>query len=436
VNDACAEPATSRRLVSLDAFRGFVIAGMLLVNATWGESEWGEGFGGWLAMQLAHVPWNAPAQGATFTDLVFPWFLFIMGAAVPLSRRRGRGRDAGPVRVILTALRRGLVLYLLGVLLTHASGWTERPMGWTDLLSWNILQLIGVAYVVAMIVSLLPRWAWWTFVGVVLLAKLIVMVGLDAEWLRTTLASGTAPLEPRQPESPLGQGTFTHFDDGKRFLAREHVAPDTLATSLDRYAVGWIGMAQQWLPAAAIAMLGAISVDALLRESVSRARRAAQVAVFGAVLTIVGMFLQWGYGPSGGGLLGPLTTPLSKWFFSAPYCLVASGTGAMLLALFFWVIDVRGWSWCAEPWRTYGVNALALYVGAELVWKLALSKWQMPVPGEGASAVPGAINAWIGSALPEGAWGGFAGLSFAVLWLGTWWLVCRALDRRKLYLRV
>jgi predicted acyltransferase len=438
--------AGRERLVSLDAMRGFVIAAMLLVNATWGEDAWGEGLGGWLAGQLAHVPWNAPAQGATLTDLVFPWFLFIMGAAVPLSMRSGRGRGRSGVTRVLIALRRGAILYLLGVLLTHAGSWTERPMAWTDLLSWNILQLIGVSYVVATAVSLAPRWAWWAFVGVVLAAKTVVMVGLDPEWVRGALEAGSSPLAARNPEAPTGAGTFTHFDDVKRLLAREHVAPIGLASSLDRSALGWLGMAQQWLPAAAIAVLGALAADRLLDERTPRARRARDLALGGALATLLAFGLQAGYDAAGGGWLGPLTIPFSKWFFSPAYCLLAAGTGALLLAACFWTIDVRGIRRLAEPWRTYGVNALALYVGAELTWKLAISRWTMPTPDGGSSAIPGAVNAWVGAALPDGTlvplpggglfWSAIAGVSFAVLWLAGWWLVCRWLDRRGIYLRV
>ncbi len=436
------------RLVSLDAFRGFVIAGMLLVNATWGEAGWGEGAGRWLAMQLAHVPWNDPLQGATFTDLVFPWFLFIMGAAIPLSMRSGRGRGKPPGRRVLLALRRGLIIYLLGVLITHAGSWTERPASWTDLLSWNILQLIGVAYVVATVVSLLPRWAWWTFIGAVLVAKASVIAGIDAGWVRGVLAGSAHEMPPRNPEAPTGPGTFTHYDDVKRFLAREHVDTATAWGAADRYALGWLGMGQQWLMCAVIALLGALSVDRLLREGEPGGRRAATLAIGGAVATLLAYLLQLGYRAEGGGLLGPATMPFSKWFFTPSYCLLASGTGAMLLALFYWVIDVRGVRRLAEPWRTYGVNALALYVGAELSWKLAFSRWKLPAPGrEGeGSSVPGAVNAWVARWLPEGTllplpwgevhWAAVSGLCFALLWLAGWWLVCRALDRRGIYVRV
>ena len=85
-------------------------------------------------------PHPAPAQGATFTDLVFPWFLFIAGCAIPLSMRSGRGRAMPAGRKIVAAVRRGLVIYLLGVLLTVAGSALDRPLAWTDWFAWNILQ--------------------------------------------------------------------------------------------------------------------------------------------------------------------------------------------------------------------------------------------------------------------------------------------------------
>lgn len=437
------------RLVSLDVFRGLVISSMLLVNATWGESSWGEGLGSAAALQLAHVPWNAPAQGATLTDLVFPWFIFIMGAAVPLSMRSGRGRGVPGWARLLRACRRGVSLYVLGVVVTHAGSWADRPMAWSDLASWNILQLIGVSYVVAVAVSLFPKWAWWVFVGVVLASKAAVMAGIDAEWARSTLAGAAEPMGPRNPDAPAGAGTFTHYDDVKRVLAREHVAPDGVWAAADRFVLGWLGMAQQWLPCAAIAVLGALATDRLLSAGSSakdRVRAARGVALAGVAAVALGFALQWGYRETGGGALGALTMPFSKWFFTPAYCLLAAGTGAILLAGCYAAIDVKGWRRLAEPWRTYGVNALALYVGAELLWKLVVSRWRMGVPGDGSSTIPGAVNAWVAWALPDGelvrvgahalGWSAVSGVAFAALWLAGWWWVCRSLDRRGVYLRV
>lgn len=435
------------RLVSLDAFRGFVVASMLLVNLTWGEAQWGTGLGQRLALQLAHVDWNDPRQGATFTDLVFPWFLFIMGAAMPLSMASGRGRSVPAGRRALAALRRAAVLYLLGVLLTHAGAWLDRPAAWTDLLSWNILQLIALAYVAVVVVGLLPRWAWWAFPIAVLLARWASLTLTDAAWLRDTLASGPIPLQPRSPEHPIGPGTFTHFDDLKRYLCREHIDPAAgVWPAIDRRLLGWIGMAHQWLPCAAIATAGALAVDWLMRARNRPILHAATLMAAGAAALALAALLQWGYQPTGGGLLAGFTVPYSKWLFTPAYCLLAAGSGAVLLAACFLGIDVARQRWLAEPWRTFGVNAIALYLGAELSFKLAFSRWLLPLPDGAPAALPGAINAHVAARLPRGelvawadgalTWDLVSGLAFAVLWLAGWWLVCRWMDRRGLYLRV
>ncbi|MFL5632847.1 MAG: heparan-alpha-glucosaminide N-acetyltransferase domain-containing protein, partial [Gemmatimonadaceae bacterium] len=97
-----AVPAARERLVSLDVFRGLTVAGMLLVNNP----------GTWSAIfpPLEHAEWN----GWTPTDLIFPFFLFIVGITthLSLSSRRARGDD--DAAVVKQILRRGIIIYLLG----------------------------------------------------------------------------------------------------------------------------------------------------------------------------------------------------------------------------------------------------------------------------------------------------------------------------------
>lgn len=399
------------RLHSLDAMRGFVIAAMLLVNMTWDQ--------GALPAQLFHVPWNAPAQGATFTDLVFPWFVFIAGAAAPLSLRAGRGKGMTNRQIISTAATRATKLYLLGVLLTVASFATERPLTWGDLLSWNILQLLGVAYFFVVLAQLLPpRWR-----------VAIVVVVLAAKWATFLLPYETiATLVKLRPAegAPLGPGTWAHFDGVKQLLHMEHIAEPTLISLL----VGWLGMAAQYLPLATIGMIGALATERIERGR--DVRSALTVAAWGAVFVAIGTALQWGYNPAGGGLWGTATVPYSKWLFSPAYCLLAAGTGAVLLAAFFALIDVAGLV-ALGPLQSLGKNALAVYVGAELSFKLIFSKWLLPLPDAGADSIAGAIQAWIGHATGSPV---AASLGWALLWVAAWTLIAVRLDRRGLYWRV
>jgi hypothetical protein len=101
------------------------------------------------------------------------------------------------------------------------------------------------------------------------------------------------------------------------------------------------GMAQQFLPSAAIAVLGGWFAEILTAAGRSNAWKLRSAALFGVGLLALAYLLQAGYTPAGGGLLGRATVPFSKWFFSPAYCLLAAGTGGCCWAGFYWMIDVR-----------------------------------------------------------------------------------------------
>ncbi|MEW6252926.1 MAG: DUF5009 domain-containing protein, partial [Planctomycetota bacterium] len=114
--------AGAERLLSLDVFRGITIAGMILVN---NPGNWGHVFG-----PLRHADWH----GLTPTDLVFPFFLFIVGAALPFSFDKRMAAGASRVRLFEHVVRRSLILFMLGMILAAAPKWEEivHPVLRTD----------------------------------------------------------------------------------------------------------------------------------------------------------------------------------------------------------------------------------------------------------------------------------------------------------------
>lgn len=405
------------RLASLDAMRGLVIALMLLVNMTWDRDT--------LHTQLFHVPWNAPAQGATVTDLVFPWFVFIMGASAPLSMASGRARGLSSVALMQKAFVRGAKLYLWGVLLTVASYAHQRPVTWDCLLSWNILQLLGAAYVVTAAVWLLPMAGRVAFVVLALLAKwATLLIPYDIV---------TQSVQPRPIEgAPTGPGTWAHFDAIKQLFHMEFVPVANWSSQL----VGWFGMAVQYVPLAAIAVVAGLLAERLMKaptkDTQARLRTAGRTALAGLTLWAIAVLLQWDYQPEGGGLWGLATAPYSKWFFTPAYCLLAAGTGAVLLAACYLLVDVTH-AYRFPLLQSMGKNALAVYVGAELSFKLIFSKWLLPSPNGEPDTIAAAIQAWTlhATGVPL-----IASLSWAVVWVALWLAIARWLDRRRTYWRV
>lgn len=452
---AVSTPAAHSRLVSLDAFRGLVIALMFFVNLSASRAAFPEWFG--------HAGWNGGRHGQWLADYVFPWFLFIVGCAIPFSMHGGRGRALSPAARVLAAVRRALLIYALGILIwmaKTAKDTLERPgtpITWQTLLHWDILPLIALGYLVAVALYHAPRWAQVGFVLLVLLAKFLTMPDLAA----------TAGLERK-----LFMAARTDLEARTREL-------------------GFLGTAiAQGLPAAATVVLGALCGDWLRAGAASPVRRSGALLAAGGAMTAAALaWTPW--------------HPVSKDFFTSTYVLLSAGTAAMLLALLHAAVDARRISrraacvggavalsgciaglWWAEAqtgmtaqqldaallclglavvgllgwaafdiWRDhrpratlaffaiYGSNALAVYVLAELSWTLVWMHWRVMGPAEfgGQLAFPALQAHWsalarplLGPELGAGVGPWLASLTY----VGLFWLLCWWLWRRKIFIKV
>ncbi len=406
----------SPRLASLDAFRGLVIATMLLVNVTWDKSVFPE--------QMFHLGWNEGNHGATVTDLVFPWFLFIVGVAIPFSMHSGRGQSRTPTERVLIAFKRGLVLYLLGVLIWMATIANRgEPIGWRAFLHWDILPLIGAGYFLGVVFYQSPAPVRIAFVVIVLLAK----------WAILRLI----------PYPPTGEMVWTQSESVHRWLNAQ---------------LGWFGGFQQALPAAATVLLGAFAGD-LLRKGGRSIGTAGRLLAFGLIFwgaSWLWQFQAWaGLRESAPGLasfIDRVRLPYSKDYFTSSYVLLAAGTGACLLAAMYAIVDV--WRVARFRWmQIFGLNAIALYFTVEMLWRLVFTRWQIVHPNGHAGSLIGGVLAWLrewGANLSvhlllgplgdterartigdhAGAWAHAIGYML-LCWCFVWWL-----HRRKIYLKV
>jgi len=311
------------RLRSLDAFRGLTIAGMLLVN---NPGSWAHVY-----PPLDHAAWN----GWTPTDLVFPFFLFIVGIAVSLSLGR-RVTEGTPRRELIRKIVvRGAIIFLLGLLLNgfpfyHLA--TIRIMG--------VLQRIAVVYVATALLFLTttPRVQQWVSVGLLL-----------GYWAALRYI----------PVPGAGVGIL---------------APDgNLPQYVDRVVLGAHRWKLDWDPEGILSTLPAI-VTCLLGVACGRwllSNRSGAAKVVG--------LLTWG---SGGVILGTLWGfwfPINKNLWTSSYVLLSAGFASIVLGACYWVIELRGWTRWAWPWFVLGSNAILAFVLSGLFTR-GLTLWKVADP--------------------------------------------------------
>ena len=403
-------PKRSReRLLSLDVFRGITVAGMLLVNDP----------GTWSAIYppLEHAAWN----GWTPTDLVFPFFLFIVGITthLSLSARRARGADESDIRHQI--LRRGALIFLLGFLLNGFPFFTWGDVsGVVDpsfvqrvvdrLYHWRImgvLQRIGLAYMCA---ALLTQRATVkrivVLVGVLLLGYWVAMTALPVPGSSGTL--GAMALDV--PSGTMAAYWDRFFLDWSRFGLGNHIwsgsvtfDPEGLFSTIPAICTAMLGvLAGRW-----------IGTDRSIEERLNGLFAA------GCLAMMFGMIWNWGF-------------PINKSIWTSSYVVFTAGLAAVSIATIMWLVDVHGVRRWTNFFVIYGTNPLIAFLGSGLLARLIYSVIFVRFNGQRVpleSAIYQSIFAsWL---TPVN-----ASLAFALCFVGLWFCILLGLYRRNIFLKV
>jgi predicted acyltransferase len=308
------------RFEALDVFRGLTIAAMILVSTP----------GTWEAVYepLDHATWH----GWTPTDLIFPFLLFAMGAVVPVALARRRG---GPRRVRHHVIRRGLVLFGLGLLLNAIE--LNRPFAWSTFPVLGVLQRIAIVYVAV---------AWLTERTARRTQIIVAVTVLLGYWAAMKLV----------PVPGFGAGVLT--------------PEGNLASFVDRWVLGRHMWHPPWeaegllstAPAIVTALCG-VFAGGWLAAAGSRRHASPILWGAGAAATLAG--LLWGR-----------VFPINKSLWTSSFALFSAGMAAQALAICHWILDVQRWRGWSTPFLAFGRNPLLAYF-CSIVLDNLLTRWKV-----------------------------------------------------------
>ena len=357
------------RLLSLDVFRGLTIAGMILVN---NPGSWDHVY-----PPLLHAEWD----GWTPTDLIFPFFLFIVRVSMSFafSSRKVESRDA----LLKKILRRSVLLFGLGFFMA-----AFPRFDFAHVRIPGVLQRIAVCYLAASLLVLFTRRR----------TQVVVVAGiLIGYWL----------------------------------VMRGDLSPEgSLSARLDRLVLGVHLWKPRWdpegilstFPAIATTLIGYSFGERLRRRTDDGNETAAGLFASGWILILAG--LAWS-----------VFFPINKNLWTSSYVLFTAGAALQFLAFLFWVVDVKGWTGWTYPAVVFGRNAIALFVLSGLVAKsMILYKVARPDGPDGSTeslyqlVYEKAFAAWAGPLNGS--------LAFALATILFWWLFLWILYRRRIFITV
>lgn len=353
------DPKRSKRLMSVDALRGFdmfwIIGGSFIITGL------GKAIGGpleALSPQFEHVRW----EGLHFLDLIWPLFMFIVGVSIPLSIEKRRENGETKRSLYFHAVRRAVILFVLGMALQGG------------LLKWDLSKLYpcysvlhgiaaGYLIAVAVVIELRPR-----VQGIIIGIFLLVYWGLIE--LIPVPGIGAGVLTP--------EGNIATWVD-QLVLGRFHFGENT-------WFLSYLGFASSVL-------LGVVA-GRLLMQSYSEKIKVLILTGIGIACIAIG-------------LLWSLSFPIIKLLWTSSFVLVGGGFSFLMLALFYWIIEVLGFRRWAFFFSVIGMNSISVYVATMLISFQAIG------------------NVFVGSLLPRvGLWDDFLSSLAAVtiIWLVLYWM--------------
>jgi predicted acyltransferase len=346
--------ATSQRLMSLDALRGFdmfwIIGADSLVYALHrmaeggGHSETGFSLTGFLAYELDHADW----AGFHFYDLIFPLFVFMAGISVVFSLGRTM-RQEGRAAAVQRVFRRSILLFLLA--LFYSGGFTNP---WPDMRLMGVLNRIALCYffaglifcfcglrtMIALAVGLLA--AYWALLTFVPIRNIQLQTGALEELARKR----GVPLDPKAMFDNTTERVTGHYEPGLNLA--NHLDFQCLPGRLWDTYFDPEGLLST-MPAVVTCLLGVFTGLLLLNPSFNDPQKVIYLLAGGLALAALG----WAWSAQ---------FPVIKKIWTSSYVLVAGGYSACLLGLFYWIVDVAQCRrWC-QPFVWMGTNSITIYM--------------------------------------------------------------------------
>ncbi len=363
----------AKRLYSLDALRGFDMFWIMgaeeifhsLAKAT-GSSFWGV-----LANQFTHPDWN----GFHFYDLIFPLFLFIAGVATPYSVGRELEKGKTKSDVLWRVVKRGLILVLLGIV--YNNGLQLKPF--SEVRFGSVLGRIGLAYMFANIIYIYSK----RRTQIIWFCALLI-----GYWLLLKFNSA--------PGFPMGdltmEGNFASYIDrsilpGKLYLVIHD--PEGLVSTI---------------PAIGTGLLGILTGSFIKNSDLSGSKKVIRMALTGIVF--IGLALLWN-----------LDFPINKNLWTSSFVLTVGGISLLLLALFYYIIDVLGYVKWSFFFRVIGMNSILIYMSGKFI------DWQYSTNG---------FFKWLGQ------WAGnpYNAVVMAICFVLVKWAFLYFMYKKKVFLRV
>jgi predicted acyltransferase len=433
-NPAPAAPPATTRLMSLDALRGFdmfwIIGADSLVYALNRMSQ--SGPTKFLANQLEHAEW----QGFRFYDLIFPLFVFMVGVSIVFSLHKLIA-ESGRVGAIGRVLRRGLLLFAIGIF--YSGGFTNS---WPDMRLMGVLNRIALAYTFAglLFICFQPRtlaaicgglligyWAMMTFIPIrdiqlekpnlIRLAEQAGDANLAAQFREADHASNVNPSSVK--DSPVWAAMARMYDATTNRVAGKFDMGYNLANHFDFQHLPGKKWDLTWdpegilstIPAVATCLLGVLAGFVLRNPEFSNDRKL--LWLIGGGVACVALGWLWG-----------LQFPVIKKIWTSSYVLVAGGYSAILMGVFYLVVDVWKYQWWCQPFVWMGMNSITIYLVKNFLGG-SFSRLS-------ARLVGGDIKTYLDDHVAKG----FGDMTISIVGLlMAFWLV-RFLYKRKLFLRI
>jgi len=370
---------STNRLLSLDAFRGITIAAMILVNT---PGSWG-----YVYAPLRHADWH----GWTPTDLIFPFFLFIVGVAMTFSIQTLIGVDFKS-EIYKKVIKRSVILFLLGVLLNFypfgipftSDGWSNFSFSsiidtFLDIRIMGVLQRIALCYLFTsiMIIHLTRRDQFYAAFGLLAIYAIAILL----------------------------YGHLTLEDNLARTIDLAIFSPANM------YSVRGIPFDPEGLFStipAIVTTLSGVFVGNLLRGHLSPKEKATQLVLWGLAGILLGNGLN-------------ILIPINKQLWTPSYVFLTSGWACLILALFYWLMDIKKTNLWAKPFIVFGSNSLFLFFASGI---LVRTLFRIKIATEETTL---SLYSWLYNSffVP---WAGelngslFFAITWILLWLGVLWL--------------